>query len=525
MAHVALMVPFDPVQAANPSNATQPPLRLAALAASTRALGHRVTAIDGVGLGLGNVWSLGARFRFEGLSIPDLVARVPDDADVLGVSLMFTQTWPAVRALLLAIRAAHPTLPLIVGGEGATGIGDHVVRESGVDAVVIGEGEVPWAEILRRLGEGEELDGIVNVVTSPEPQPQLAATPEPLGTNHLDDLPWPDWSDVPLEAYWEQRRGHGPTSWARSLPIIASRGCPFKCKFCTAPSTWGNQRYRSVQDVIGEMRHRQESLGIEFFSFNDLSITTRVAWFEEFVDALIAADLQTHWAVPAGIRAQKLSYDLLRRAKLAGMTHLQIAPETGSDKVLAWIDKRFERESVEETVVNAKRAGLPVCAYFIVGHPVEELEDYMATLRFLVRLAELGVDEVAVSAFTPLPGSPYFNELMEAGGVVIDDDFCAILAQGDLSLKVSVSPFFDGDEIRVMRLHALLWFYANRFTRRPGDLLALTSRLLSGEQETKLDRVFRYEFASLLRGFAPVLSTASLGVLSRVGRHLLRAPA
>ncbi len=397
----------------------------------------------------------------------------------------------------------------------------HIVAEAGVTGAVIGEGEAPWAAVLSALDVGEPLAGLVNVVTPGDAVPAVRATPEPRASHPLDELPWPDWSDVPLERYWSQKKGHGPTSWSRALPVIASRGCPFQCKFCTAPSTWGNQRYRSVADVIAEMKHRQETLGVEFFSFNDLSITTRIGWFEEFVDALIAADLRTHWAVPAGIRAQKLSYDLLRRAKLSGMTHLQIAPETGSDRVLQWIDKRFERSGVEETVVAAKRAGLPVCAYFIVGHPVEEIEDYLATLRFLVRLAQLGVDEVAVSAFTPLPGSPYFHELMERGELVIDDDFCAILAQGDLSLKVSVSPFFDGDEVRVMRLHALLWFYANRFTRNPRYLVALTGRLLAGEQETKLDRVFRYELAGLLRGFAPVLSPASWGVLAQVGRRLL----
>ena len=151
------------------------------------------------------------------------------------------------------------------------------------------------------------------------------------------------------------------------------------------------------------MRHRQEALGIEFFSFNDLSITTRIAWFEEFVDALIEADLGTHWAVPAGIRAQRLSYDLLVRAKRSGMTHLQIAPETGSAKVLEWIDKRFDRDSVEETVVAAKRAGLPVCAYFIVGHPGETEADFQATMD-LVRA--VGFAQAYSFKYSPRPGTP-----------------------------------------------------------------------------------------------------------------------
>lgn len=522
MARVALIVPFDPIHLANPSNATQPPIRLACLAATTRALGHDVTVIDGVGEGLGNLWNYGRQFHLHGLSISDVLGRIPRDVDAIGVSMMFTQTYPPIRELVRRMRKEHPRALIIMGGEGVTGIADTIIAETPLDGVVIGEGEGPWIRILAALENGRDLDSIPNVVTSGTLYAEARAPRDDGDVKHLDQLPRPDWSDIPLESYWTQQKIHGPTPWSRYLPIIASRGCPFHCKFCTAPSTWGNQRYRSAADVVDEMRGHIEERQIQFFSFNDLSITTKIAWFEDFVDELLAADLGTHWGVPAGIRAQRLSYDLLSRAKRSGMTHLQIAPETGSAKVMAWIDKRFEDGSVEETVINAKRAGLPVCAYIIVGHPVEEMEDYLATLRFLVKLAELGVDEIAVSAFTPLPGSPYFNDLMAEGRITLDDDFYAILAQGDLALQVSCSPHFSGAEVRAMRLQALLWFYANRYAMQPRELMSMFSRIVRNDQQTKLDRVFRYEMASLLKGFAPVLTPTSFRVIASVAGHFAR---
>ena len=523
MGHVALVVPFDPIHPANPSNATQPPLRLACLSATTRALGHKVTVLDGVGEGFGRQWHWGLGIHLHGLSIDEVVARVPEDVDVIGLSMMFTQTYPPIREVIRGLRRRLPGVAIIMGGEGVTGIADRVVHEVPVDAVVVGEGEGPWIRILAALESGESLNNIPNVVTCDVPYHDARAMKDTGGVDHLDQLPWPDWDGVPLETYFTQQKIHSATSAARALPMMASRGCPFKCKFCTAPSTWGNQRYRSPEDVVAEMAARIRDNRIEFFSFNDLSMTTKITWFSDFLDELIRADLGTQWAVPAGIRAQKLSYDLLDRAKRSGMTHLQIAPETGSMRVLDWIDKRFDLKSVEETVVNAKAVGLPVCAYIIVGHPVEEMEDYLATLRFLSRLAELGVDEIAVSAFTALPGSPFFNDMLAEGRITLDDEFYSTLAQGDLSLQVSNSPHFDGGQVQALRLHSLLWFYANRFAKRPGDLLSMVGRMSRDEQETKLDRVFRYEMKSILRGFAPVLRPTSLGVLARTGLHAIRA--
>jgi anaerobic magnesium-protoporphyrin IX monomethyl ester cyclase len=523
MGHVALIVPFDPSHPANPSNATQPPLRLACMSATTRALGHKVTVIDGVGEGFGQTWHWGLGIHLHGLKPDEVVARVPLDVDVIGVSMMFTQTYPPIREVIRGLRKRVPDAAIIMGGEGVTGIADEVVREVPVDAVVVGEGEGPWIRMLAALEAGESLNNIPNVVTAAVPYHAAREMKDKGGVDHLDQLPWPDWDGIPLETYFTQQKIHSATSMARALPIMASRGCPFKCKFCTAPSTWGSQRYRSPEDVVAEMAARIKEHRIEFFTFNDLSMTTKISWFSDFLDELIRADLNTQWAVPAGIRAQKLSFDLLDRAKRSGMTHLQIAPETGSVRVLDWIDKRFDLKSVEETVVNAKKVGLRVCAYIIVGHPVEEMEDYLLTLRFLSRLAELGVDEIAVSAFTALPGSPFFNDMMEQGRIELNDSFYSTLAQGDLSLQVSNSPHFNGAEVRVLRLQSLLWFYSNRFARHPGELVGLVGRASRDEQATKLDRVLRYEMKSILRGFAPVLSMTSLSVLAQTGRGVVRS--
>lgn len=522
MANVTLVVPFDPCPAANPSNLWQPPLRMAYLSAVTKARGHRVTVIDGVGEGYGRNWRYGDGCLLHGLTIPEVLERVPRDTDVLGLSLMFSQTYPAVRELLRELHRRLPETAVVLGGEGVSGLSEFVLGDTLVDAVVVGEGESAWGAILEALGANRPINGIANVVTRGRTESE-ARGPRRSGVSaELDALPFPDWDSIPLAAYWSRRMSHGATPADRYLPIIASRGCPYQCMFCTASTTWRSQRYRSPENVVAEMREFRDRYGIEYFSFNDLSITTNVRWFEAFLDRLIEANLGVQWAVPAGIRgAERITPAMMQKARASGLIYLQVAPETGSERVMDWLDKRFSLNAVLETIRSAKSADLPVGAYILVGSPVETLDDFLDTLRFLYRMARQGVDEIAVSALTAHPGSPLFWQLRREGRLTFDDAYFRTLAQGDLAQQVSYSPHFSGREIRILRLHAFLWFFLCRFFLFPRSLWRLIGNAKNNHQDTKLDRVLRYELLSVIRGFLPVLSFTSLRLVFALLRRSL----
>jgi radical SAM superfamily enzyme YgiQ (UPF0313 family) len=302
----------------------------------------------------------------------------------------------------------------------------------------------------------------------------------------------------------------------RFLPFTASRGCAFRCKFCTSPATWGFQRYREVDDVIDEMRALKRQYGIQGLLFQDLSISTDIRWFEDFVETLASAELGLFWMMPAGIRAQKLDYDILSTAKRSGFVYLQLAPETGSEKVMQWIEKRFSHDSVRDTVVAAKKVGLPTGAFFIVGHPVEDFDDYRDTVRFAMELARLGLDEIGVANFTLLPGSPYFNELRGQGKITLDDDFYANLAEGDMGAEYSNSPNFTGQEVKFLRLHLYLAFVAAKLGAQPDWALRSVANVFAGRQETRLQRALSRQFGTVLRAFAPVASPASLRLAGKL---------
>jgi anaerobic magnesium-protoporphyrin IX monomethyl ester cyclase len=512
---VVMMTTFDPASPTDPSQVIQPPLGLACMVAATRTLGHEVTVIDSVGEAPDQTFQFGGRFWLRGLKIDELIARIPEGTDLVGMSLMYTYCYPAVRNLVRKLRSQRPELKVVLGGEGFSGIAREVIGEIEADAIIIGEGETPFRQLLRRVDSGESYDDLPNVVTMAN-RNEILVKPSATAEKAPAELPTPDWSGIPLRSYWGRGNAQGPTGTARYLPLTASRGCAFRCKFCTAPATWGFQRYRPQDDVIEELREMKGRWGVEAVLFNDLSISTDIRWFDDFVEKLAGAELGLKWQMPAGVRAQKLTLDTLSTAKRSGLVHLQLAPETGSEKVMSWIEKRFSLDSVRDSVVNARKVGLPTGAFFIIGHPVEEIEDYRKTVKFAVELAKLGLDEADCSMFTLLPGSPRFMELQAQGKVTLDDDFYATLSESDLGSEHSNTDFFSGRELRYMRLQFFLAFYGAKVASRPAWLARAARNAAIGQQQLKTDRVFQVGLGRLVRGMAPVVSPGSVKLAQRI---------
>lgn len=527
MARVTLMVPFDPLMGASAGNNTMPPLRLALLAGSCRAAGHDTHVIDGVGLGLERRWVWGDGFHLEGLGFDELIERIPSGTQVLGLSMMFSQSYPPVRALLREIRRRRPELVMVAGGEGMTGIADLAVREAELDGVVVGEGEAPLLDVIEAIERGEGaagLDAIANLVTLRRPS-AVAVNPRAKGRfEDPDRIPAADWSDVPLERYWQSNRMHGVNLTGRFIPMVATRGCPYRCQFCTAPGTWGMQRYLSHDEVARQIEHYRAEYGVEHIVFNDLSLSTSHRWFEGFVDRLNRITPRITWSAPSGIRAERMSVDLLRHAKESGLAYLQISPETGSEQVMSWIDKRMSIDSVLETVRNAKAVDLPVGAAFVVGYPVETWGDLVDTFRLTARLVQTGLHEAVMSLFQPLPGSPSFQELRAANRVTMDDRYFRSLFVADLTMELSHNPRMTGRELRIVRLFFYLWLFLNVFGRSPRRLVTTIFNAASGRQTHKLDRILRRDFAWIVKNYLTVLTPTGLGVALKMLRNAWTQP-
>ena len=472
-----------------------PPLPLAVgyLAAYARRAGHEVEVIDAAGSGLCRVdpWPQRPGHLLRGLSLPEVVARVSADVEVIGVSSMFTHSWPMVRELTRMLRNAFPRALLVLGGENATALPELVLRETGADLCVLGEGEATFGEILERAAGGAGYAGLPGTARLDADGRFIQAPPrERIGD--LDALPWPAWDLLEPENYLSAKMFMGPGDATRSLPILATRGCPFRCTFCAAERAWTPVwKARTPALVVDEIEHYVRTYGANDFQFQDMTLILRKDWIEAFCRELLRRGLRVTWSLPLGTRSEAIDAGVARLLKSAGCHHITYAPESGSEDILAAVEKRVDLEHLAESARVSLEAGLIVNLFQVIGLPQETASDIRKTFAWIRRMARLGVHELAVSPFIPLPGTRLFDEVRATHPIVVDDEFCYTLAMTSLFHVKSWNPRLSSRRLMALRILCYVQFYLISFLHHPTRLMALLRNFLFGRVETKSDRALQ----------------------------------
>ena len=140
MFHVTLVRPALISSPTSYSEPLTPPIGLAYLAGTLVANGVKVTAIDAIGEAPQN-YVLEQDYRCQGLAINEVLQRIPLDTSLIGISCMFTQDWPYVRKIVVAVREQFPHTPIMVGGEHITALPEFSLRECpAINYCCLGEG-------------------------------------------------------------------------------------------------------------------------------------------------------------------------------------------------------------------------------------------------------------------------------------------------------------------------------------------------------------------------------------------------
>ncbi|MBM3245546.1 MAG: cobalamin B12-binding protein, partial [Candidatus Omnitrophica bacterium] len=305
-----------------------PPIGIAYLAGSLKAAGHKVQIIDSFGASPDRIKPIGVKnLMIAGLDATDIIEGITDTPSAIGISCMFSNDWLYVKTILKKIRERFPFVPIITGGEHVTGDPKYALESAPeVDIVVMGEGEKTLLEIISLIeakGSWKSLPGIVFRDDSGGITVNLVRH----RIKELDTLPWPDWEDVPLENYLSRGLGHG-SSGGRIMPILASRGCPFRCSFCTNSVTWQARWIaRSPVAVIEEMAYYIGRYQITQFEFADLTIALHKEWIMDFCRLFMDRGLRVAWTLPSGTRTEALDKDVLKTMFNAGCRFFCYAPE------------------------------------------------------------------------------------------------------------------------------------------------------------------------------------------------------
>lgn len=334
--------------------------------------------------------------------------------DAVGISSLTFEFKRAVE-VVGAIRAWNPEVRIALGGPHATASPRTALDESGVDAVVVGEGEEIVIPLFRALAEREapRLTGVLTPggLASDEP---LRPAPAP----DVEQLPLPAWDLVHLPAYWRHASMTTLSPW-RYAPLITSRGCPWRCTYCH--EIHGKRlRTRSIASVQSELERLLPLVGDGAIEILDDNFNAAPNRAKQLLDLFCRTDGRLRPTFPNGVRSDRVDDELLDLMKKSRTEFLSFAIESGNTSIQKDIGKNLDLDAARTAIEGASRRGLYSNGFFMLGFPGETLEQMLETVRFA-----LSVPLVQAMFFrvVPFPGTALWNATRASGAGVSDDYF------------------------------------------------------------------------------------------------------
>lgn len=391
-----------------------PPLGLAYVAAYLEKQNIEVRIIDAFVEGWDREEVVRADRLRVGLSFDEIERRVREfQPDLVGVSSMFTVQSRNAHAVYELVKRVDPRIITVAGGNHATATAAESLQDRNLDYVVLGEGEVVLADLIRVLEAGGPVAGTKAVAY--RDGDRTVVSPDRNFIDDLDELPFPARHLLPMDKYIKAGLSHGGyLRRGRYTPVLTSRGCPAKCTFCSISIVSGRKyRFRSPQNVVEELQQVIRDYGIEEVLFEDDNLTLNIPRAEKLFDAMIEANLNLVWNTPNGVAAFALTPLLIDKMKAAGCYRINLAIESGNEEVLRNVIKKpLKLERVPPLVHHARKVGIEVGAFLVVGMPGETLDQVRDSFRFVKNLK---IFTPHVSIATPYPGTEMYELCVEKG--------------------------------------------------------------------------------------------------------------
>ena len=323
------------------------------------------------------------------------------EPDLVGISAV-SPNFPDALDLAREIRD-HLGVPVILGGPHITALPESLPETCAVG--VLGEGEETMQDVvalLQRKGrlDPEDLAGIPGLVHHAAGGPSVTLPRPPL--KPLDRIPFPkrDWPGIERVPQWS----------------FTSRGCPYRCRFCSTARFWESYRMHSARYVVDELKTLVERFDLDFHILMDDLFAVNLPRLAEIAQ-LARAELGRPLELTATIRADLVTPPMCHLLREVGVTICHLGLESGSDRVLSYLKKETTTAARNQEALDLlAEHGLLAVGSFIVGSPVEEEEDLRLTWRFVRRNLRAG--KLLSFTFGPLvafPGTAVWEEARARG--------------------------------------------------------------------------------------------------------------
>lgn len=326
-------------------------------------------------------------------------------------------------------------LPVIIGGPQSIDLSENYLRESGCLAIVHGEGELPLLALAQYIVDGYgQLRDIPSLTFMENGVGISTLRGKPI--KNLDNLPFIDSSLVLNKDFRKN-----------TLTLITARGCPFRCAFCFEGSNTRGVRWRSVDNVMAEIRQSfREKPALKYILFVDDTFTLNASRLRKFVAALAEYRQERDfiWFAEAHPSTIVKHPELVGEMVEAGLANMQIGVESGISRILAAYNKKTTPAMLKEAVAICKQNGVPhLTANIIVGGAYETEKTLRESREFAAELLEIGkgMMEIHPVYFWPLPNTAMTNNPERFGMEILDPDSLTSLTDYPVVRCGDVTPY------------------------------------------------------------------------------------
>lgn len=455
-----------------------PPLGLAQLAACLERGGVAVEILDANALEIG----------WDGLGAA--VSRA--EPDVVGMTV-YTPYAPEVARAVRAVRKAVPAATIVLGGPHATFTARETLETMpGVDVIVRGEGDEAIVELIEALDGDGDLNRVQGITYRHDGRDGGAGDGNgniidtPIGGPvDVTGLPMPAFHLLPMERYSFPALG-GPFA-----TIITSRGCPFKCTFCSEWAFWrGGWRPYEPEMIVDQLDVLVNRYGRTHIWIGDDCFNVSGDHIEAICEGILRRSIPVQWYYQGRADMLVRHKELLPLMRRAGNRLVQLGIEASSDEQRAELDKHLDTETVEEAVRLLRENDVVCQGMIIVGVPSDSPRTFSHKVRFAKRI---GIDQPIFTFYTLFPGAQAFDDAVAEGLIELPVDY----ARHDMGHALMPTRHMTQDQV---------WYYTGwAFARFYLDPYCMARGLLTRNEWRRrvYARMLGYIAKQVARSFVP----------------------
>jgi radical SAM superfamily enzyme YgiQ (UPF0313 family) len=298
--------------------------------------------------------------------------------DAVLVTSSMTYWYTGVQETIRELRSVLPNIPVILGGVYATLLPKHSARRSGANVVISGESENKIVSALEKVTNRQ--------------------LPRRKHCTSIDDYPFP--------MFLLLRN-------TQSLPILTSRGCPFRCGYCASWKLMPGFRRRDPLKVVDEIEFHHRNLATEHFAFyDDALLIDKKEHFQLILNEVVRRGVKASFHMPNAVHGREIDSRTAELMFLAGCRTVRIGFETSNEKRQTDSGAKITSGDLLRAIVNLETAGYDrkdIEVYVMMGLPGQSTREVENSMRFV---NDAGCT-VRLVSFTPIPGTPYWQQAVE----------------------------------------------------------------------------------------------------------------